>query len=295
MKRRDVTLGLGGFLLGSITPALEAAPRGGRIDRLAAIEHRAGGRLGAYVLDTGSGRGFGWRGDERFGMCSTFKLSLAALILREVDAGRLDPCEVLAYTRAELLPNSPVTGANAEMGGMDLLALAEAGQKTSDNLAANLLLRRLGGPAALTAFWRALGDKVSRLDRFETDLNFVSAREVRDTTSPRAIAHSAAKFLVGDALKPASRALLFQWMADTRTGAKRLRGGLPVGWRSGDKTGTGMADGMAAKINDIAILFPPGRAPRIAVAFYEPAGAVDVIRAQDEAVLADVGRIAASL
>ncbi|WP_225205399.1 class A beta-lactamase [Novosphingobium huizhouense] len=264
------------------------------VEMLGRLERAAGGRLGAYVLDTGSGLGFGWREDERFGMCSTFKLSLAALVLREVDAGRLPADERLVWSLLDVLPNSPVTGAASGPQGMTVVALAQAAQATSDNLAANLVMQRLGGPAAVTAFWRALGDTVSRLDRYEGAVNNVPPGEVRDTTSARAIATSLAQVLAGNVLAPASRDMLLRWMAETTTGLRRIRAGVPRDWRSGDKTGTGMAPGMESKINDIAILFPPGgRAPLLVAAFYEPAGAPQEIRAQDEAVLAAVGRIAA--
>lgn len=230
-------------------------------------------------------------------MCSTFKLSLAALTLREIDAGRLSGEEVLPYTALDLISHSPVTAAHAADGGMTVLALAECTQKTSDNLAANLLLQRLGGPGAVTAFWRSLGDPVSRLDRLEPEMNFVPVGEVRDTTSPQAIAHSVARFLTGDALTPSSRARLLSWMADTSTGLRRLRAGLPAGWSSGDKTGTAFAEDMPPKVNDIAFLRPPGGdgALWLVAAFYEPAdGAPDRLSAQ-EAVLAEVGALAAAV
>jgi beta-lactamase class A len=172
-----------------------------------------------------------------------------------------------------------------------VVALAQAAQQTSDNLAPNLVLRRLGGPGALTAFWRSLGDTVSRLDRTETALNLVPVGEVRDTTSARAITGSVAQFMAGPVLSPASRDMLLRWMAETTTGLKRIRARLPQDWRAGDKTGTGMTSGMESKINDIAVLFPPGRAPLVVTCFYEPTGAPQLVRAQDEAVLAAVGQI----
>lgn len=299
LDRRRFALGLAAL---SATPALAREKRRQALrplkpfhgqQALGRLERSAGGRLGAYVLDTGTGEGFGWREDERFGMCSTFMLSLAALVLREVDAGRLAGDERMMWSVLDLLPNSPVTGAASGPAGLSLVALAQAAQQTSDNLAANLLLKRLGGPGAVTAFWRSLGDEVSRLDRYETAMNVVPPGEVRDTTSARAIAASLARVLVGNVLAPASRDMLLRWMGETSTGLRRIRAGVPRDWRSGDKTGTFMAPGMDSKINDIAILFPPGgRAPLMVAAFYEPAGAPQDIRAVDEAVLAAVGQIA---
>lgn len=296
MDRRRFTLGLAAL---TASPAF-ARPKKPQppkpfhgIQMLGKLERAAGGRLGAYVLDTGTGQGFGWREDELFGMCSTFKLSLAALVLREVDGGRLRADERLVWSALDVLPNSPVTGAAAGPQGLSVVALAQAAQQTSDNLAANLVLRRLGGPGTLTAFWRSLGDTVSRLDRYETALNMVPVGEVRDTTSARAISGSVAQVVAGPVLLPASRDMLLRWMYETTTGLRRIRAGVPLDWRAGDKTGTGMTPGMESKINDIAVLFPPGRAPLVVTCFFEPTGGPQVIHPQDEAVLAAVGQIAA--
>lgn len=294
MHRRHFVLGLSASLATAPLHAREKAPpRYAGVTALEKLERQAGGRLGAFVFDPAGNRGYGWRVSERFAMCSTFKLSLAAMALREVDAGRLDPNAVLPYAALDILPNSPVTGAHAGKGGLAALALAQAAQETSDNLAANLLMARLGGPPALTAFWRSLNDTVSRLDRTETALNAVAPGDERDTTSPEAIARSVAQFTVGPVLTPSSRDRLLGWMAGTRTGMNRIRAGLPLGWRSGDKTGTAYIDGLPAKLNDIAVAFQPSGAPLVIAVFYEPAGDVQTGRPQDEAVLAAVGRIAA--
>lgn len=272
----------------------QAAPDVSRA--LAAIEKAAGGRLGAYIFDTATGQGFGWRQRERFGMCSTFKLSLAAFVLRESDVGRLSLEEMLRYTQADLLPVSPVTTANVDKGGLTIAALAEAAQLTSDNTAANLLLRRIGGPEVVTGFWRELGDPASRLDRIEPEMNLVPPGEERDTVVPEGIARSVAKIVTGDVLKPETRAKLEDWMARTATGARRIRAALPPGWHGGDKTGTFTHQTVASKYNDIAVLYPPaGRAPIVVAGFYEADGSYEDIRPEHEAVLARVGEVAVAL
>lgn len=296
IDRRHFTLGAGAALL--LPGCTEAKPpkpakRIGAVARLAAIERTAGGRLGAFVLDTASGQGEGWRAGDRFGMCSSFKLSLAALALREAAAGRAQLDEQLAYTRADLLSNSPETEKHVGEGRMSIAALAEAAQIFSDNCAANLLLKRFGGPAGLTRFWREIGDKETRLDRFEPELNRVPPGELRDTTTPEAMARGVARFLLGDVLAPADSDRLRDWMARTATGARRIRAGVPPDWRSGDKTGTASYKDLATRINDIAVLYPPnGRAPLIVTAFYETSGPTEKIKPEDEAVLKQVGEAA---
>jgi beta-lactamase class A len=261
---------------------------------LADLERSSGGRLGACLLDTGSGRSAGHRIDERFGMCSTFKLLLAAAILREADAGRLDLMTFVEYDKDDLVPHAPVTTKHLEHGGMSIGALAEAAQLTSDNVAANLLLGLLGGPAGFTAILRSMGDQVTRIDRVEPAMNLVPSGEQRDTSTPRALAHSAARIITGDLLSSASRDRLTHWMVATETGHKRIRAGLPADWRAGDKTGTGIAPVMANKHNDVAVAWPPGRAPLVIASFFEASGHFPKMRPEDDAVLAEVGRIAAA-
>jgi len=260
---------------------------------LAALEKKVSGRLGVAFLNTSNGAVVGHRLEERFGMCSTFKLPLAATILRKVDQGALSLDQWVAYSASDMVAHAPVTQANLAKGGMTVGALAEAAQTTSDNPAANLLLGLVGGPAGFTAMLREAGDSVTRLDRMEPHMNAVARRDPRDTTTPGAMAATLVRLLTSDWLTPNSRAMLIQWMVATETGTKRLRAGFPAQWRAGDKTGTGMAPGMMDKYNDIAIAWPPGRAPLIVTAFYEtPKSHGGKMRDQDQAVLAEVGRIA---
>ncbi len=262
-------------------------------DDLAALEARAGGRLGVALFDTASPRRWVHRSDERFGLCSTFKLPLAGAVLQALDQGRLRADARLPLRPEDRVQHMPTTEAWLARGWATPTALAQAAQLSSDNLAANVLLRSVGGPEAFTAWLRAQGDAVTRVDRYEPAMNRVAAGDERDTTSPAAFAGLVATLCTGAALKPARRALLVQWMRDTRTGQRRLRAGLPAAWRAGDKTGTGFGPGMPDRINDVAVFWPPGRAPWVLACFYEgPAQSSDWVRPQDEAVLAEVGRLA---
>jgi beta-lactamase class A len=289
------------FLITSVaTTALLASPiitaaATRRFDAAARIQalEPGPGRLGVCFLDTATGEYSGHRLDERFAMCSTFKLPLAAAFLREADRGRLDLDEMLAFSEADLLPWAPVTGPNLAKGAMSIGALAQAAQEVSDGVAANLLVRRLGGPAALTAKFREMGDTVTRLDRYEPDLGLVLSADLRDTTSPRAMAQLVGRITTGDILQPGSRERLLQWMENTKTGAARLRAGLPAEWRSGNKTGTGRTEGTTNKCNDVAITFPPGKTPIIIAAYFDSGEFTAQIEPRHEAVLAEVGRIAA--
>ena len=248
------------------------------------LEAKAQGRLGVHVVDTGSGQEFGYRSDELFMMLSSFKLLASALVLARVDRGEESLERRISYRKQDLVPWSPVTDAHADGDGLTLAQLCHATITTSDNTAANLILASFGGPEALTTFARQIGDNVTRLDRNEPDLNMRLGTNSLDTTSPRAMAMSMKKVLVGDVLAPSSRKLLREWLIANTTGGKRLKAGLPVGWTIGDKTGTNKSDA-----NDIGILFPPQRPPILVTAYLADSSASSQIK--DE-TLAEVGMLA---
>ena len=253
------------------------------------VEASANGTLGAAVLDTGTGRVWGHSDYARFPHLSSFKLSLAALVLHLDETGEVDADERLRWTRADLLDYAPFARERLEQGAT-LRELAEATQTLSDNTAANVLLRRLGGPERLTAYWRSLGDAASRLDRTEPELNNVPPGEIMDTTTPAAMARTLGTLLYGDALGEAARTTLKRWMAETRTGANRVRAGLPPDWPAGDKTGSSLWPGIASVYVDVGYVEPPGHAP-LTFATYFRAARQDVSIDKDaEAVLAEVGR-----
>jgi beta-lactamase class A len=260
----------------------------GAVATLAELQRRHGGRLGVAMLDTGTGRRVSQRGDERFLMCSTFKLLAVAAVLARVDAGKEKLDRRIVFGPDVLLDHAPVTRRHVGAPGMTIAALCEAAITLSDNTAANLLLASLGGPAAVTRFVRGLGDPVTRLDRIEPELNHGSPGDVRDTTTPNAMLDTLRRLLLGHALTAASRDLLLTWMRACTTGLDKLRAGMPADWQAGDKTGSG-AHGES---NDVAILWPPRRQPILVTAYYAGSSADSE---QRSAVLAAIGRIAASI
>jgi beta-lactamase class A len=231
--------------------------------RFEAIEKQTGGRLGVAGIDTGSGRRFSHRAQERFAMCSTFKVLAASAVLARVDHGKEDLARRVPFSASDVIDNSPITKDHATGDGMTLAELCAAALDYSDNTAANLLLGTLGGPAAVTAYARSLGDRVTRLDRNEPTLNEATPGDPRDTTMPAAMLANLHRLLLGKALSQASRAQLTNWMIGNKTGDARLRAGFPHDWHIGDKTGSG-DHGTA---NDIAIAWPPGRKPVLVVVY----------------------------
>jgi beta-lactamase class A len=281
MKRRDFLVAAGVWVAGC---RLAAA---GEEFAFANLENKVGGRVGVLAIDTGDEKQIWYRADERFAMCSTFKWLLAACVLEGVDRGEIDLEERLEYTEEDLLEYAPVARAHLARGALPVEALCAAAVSISDNTAANLLLERIGGPAALTAFLRRCGDEVTRLDRYEPELNTNIPGDPRDTTTPRAMAETMRTILLGNVLVDESRARLQQWLKETKTGLTRLRAGLPPDWVAGDKTGTGV-NGAA---NDVAIAWPPGRPPILIAAYLSDSSArPDVLNVAHEAIAATVTR-----
>lgn len=255
--------------------------------RLGKLEAAAKGTLGVHILDTATGKEYGYRSDELFMMLSTFKLMASAFVLHRADAGLDSLDRRIPYTKADLIDWSPVTEKHADGLGMTLAELCEAAITTSDNTAANLILSSFGGPDALTAFVGKLGDGTTRFDRTEPDLNVKSPDGLLDTTTPRAMAGNLQKVVLGNILSVSSRDQLQRWLLNNTTGGHRLRAGLPAGWRIGEKTGTNK---MGA--NDIGILWPPRRPPIVVAAYLNDSSAGLAVR---ESTLAAIGKLVAGI
>ncbi|MEU6802691.1 class A beta-lactamase [Streptomyces neyagawaensis] len=205
---------------------------------LGALEEQYGARLGVYAHNVRTGETIRHRADTLFPICSLFKTLAAAAVLRDLDRDGEVLARRIHYTAADLLENSDVTRDHLATG-MTVAELCDATIRHSDNTAGNLLLRELGGPTAITRFARSLGDPVTRLDRWETELNSAEPWRITDTTSPRAIGRTYARLVLGDALTRPDRALLTHWLLHNETSKTRLRAGLPSSWAVADKTGGG--------------------------------------------------------
>ena len=251
---------------------------------LAAYERETGGRIGLYAENLASGTKITWRAEERFVMCSTFKASLAAFVLARVDRGEDRLEDRIAYKPQDILDYAPVAKHNLPEGAMSVSDMCKATVELSDNTCANLLLARSGGPAALTAFWRATGDAVSRLDHNEPELNRSPPGDPNDTTTPAAMAGNLRRFVLGEVLSTSSRQHLTEWLVGCKTGNNRLRGGLPKDWKIGDKTGNNGKDASG----DIAIAWPKVGGPVLICAYTQGGSPTPP---QFEAIFAEVGRM----
>ncbi len=109
-------------------------------------------------------------------------LNLGAVLSR-IDAGQEQLGRRIHYSQNDLVEYSPVTEKHLT-DGMTVRELCSAAITMSDNTAANLLLTTIGGPKELTAFLHNMGDHVTRLDRWEPELNEAIPNDERDTKRP---------------------------------------------------------------------------------------------------------------
>jgi beta-lactamase class A len=274
-------------LVAAARPSFAAGTLQARLGaELPKLEKQSGGRLGVAVIDLATGEQAGHRASERFPMCSTFKMLASAAVLARVDAGKETLSRRVRYEKQDLVDNSPFTEKHLTEG-MTIEELCEASMIVSDNTAVNLMLETLGGPAGMTAYFRTLGDTVTRLDRIETMMSESKPGDPRDTTSPEAMAGNVRRLVLEDALSPASRQLLTGWLIANQTGDARLKAGLPAGWRAGEKTGSGGY----GTTNDVGIFWPPNRPPVIISAYLTQS---TLPRTGQNATLASVGRAVAA-
>lgn len=292
LTRRNLGLFSFGILSGTTAFAKTSASQNAKDDgklastKLAVLEAHGTGRLGVVAVDTGTGETISHRADERFPMCSTHKVLVGGAILSLVEAGKLKLEQMVPYGTADLLEYAPVTQKNLASGGMTVEALCEAAIRWSDNTADNLLLKLIGGPVGWTRYARSIGDTVSRLDRFEPELNTSIPGDPRDTSTPAAMNRTLATLLFGTVLGDAQRARLKGWMLDSDLTAKLLPAGVPSGWHVADKSGSG-ANGSR---NDVGILYPPRAAPIIISVFHTGSAAPQT---QRDSIIARCATIAA--
>ncbi|WP_200303944.1 class A beta-lactamase [Streptomyces adelaidensis] len=281
-RRAALALGAGAVFAvggpGGVARASGGGGAGGVSGRLRELEEEYAARLGVFAYDTATGRSVVHRADELFPMCSVFKTLAVGSVLRDLDRDGEYLAKRIHYTREYVTASgyAPVTGRDENVaGGMTVEELCAATVSHSDNGAANLLLRELGGPTSVTRFSRSLGDRTTRLDRWEPELNSAEPWRKTDTTSPRAVAKTYARLVLGRALADADRERLTAWLIANTTNVQRFRAGLPPGWTLADKTGGGAAYGVA---NDVGVVWPPGRPPLVLAVLstkHDPAGPTD--------------------
>ena len=271
MRRRHFLQGLAAlpFCLGSLglaaTGRAASAWEEERLgDQIKALELDSGGKLGISLRHPTRGLLYSLHGNERFPLCSTFKVILAGAVLARAVQDPALLARAVPVTDKDMVPYSPVTERHVG-GDMTVEALCAAAMTLSDNTAANLLLHLLGGPQAVRSFaWSTLKDPLFRLDRLEPDCNAFTPGDPRDTTTPDAMSASLDTLLFKDVLPAPQRDMLLHWMRTCRTGEARIRAGAPEGWQVGNRSGSGDY----GITNDVALLQPPQGEPLILALYY---------------------------
>jgi len=269
----------------------------------------------------------------RFPLQSVFKAFLAAAALAQVDAGRLRLGEPIVLTDEDLSPGEsqinaawprPPSGQRMTLPAVDLIALAV---QRSDNTAADTLMQRVGGPAAVTTWLQSKGLGNINISRYERQLQVEMAgmppfqpawidrrawqaarsaappetreaatahylADARDTATLPSTLDFLCRLALGQLLSAASTRLLLRLMTDSATGQERLRAGLPPEARLAHKTGTAPTDlGLTPATNDIGIVTLPNGRRFAAAAYLAGSTATEAVR---ERLIADAARLAVS-
>lgn len=287
MNRRALLVGAGALsVAGCQSETISAAAPAAAAERLVALdfgalEERFKGRMGFAFASEGV-RG-GWRENERFVYCSTFKMYLAAAMMIRAQSGLEDLSRAVPVTQADMISHAPITQ-KAVGRTLTLTELMKGTVEESDNPAANILIREMGGLDAMRQFYRDLDDSTTRVDRLEPEMNRLDGD--KDTILPSQSVRNIERLILSNTspLNAEMKRLLLEWMVATPTGQARLKAGVPQGWTVAHKTGTG-GYGPA---NDIGVLYPVEGAPITVAAYFH--GSDQSSADQREAAIAEATR-----
>lgn len=225
--------------------------------------------VGVAVLTSG-GESFAVNDTIGFAMLSTFKFPLAMAVLHQLDERGTPLDTALLITKADLLPDtySPLRDSCPEGNfRLPVRRLIEYAITLSDNNACDILLRFIGGPAALQQYIRNLGIPGIAIAADEALMHRSPENVYLNHARPSSAALLIDRFLQGNLLSPAHQQFLKNTMIATSTGTDKLRGMLPSSAVVGHKTGSSdRIHGMKIADNDIGfVLLPDGTHYSIAV------------------------------
>lgn len=284
-----------------VSPAMQAVQNG--LDaRIRSIGQQFQGDVGIAVKDLQTGYTTHYDGASHFPQQSVSKFWVALAALDKADRGELNLHAPVTVRRSDLtLFNQPIAQLVGSNGYTTTLQnLMQRALQQSDNTANDFLLWRTGGPDAVRAFLErngisgirfGPGERVmqSRIAGMEWKSSYVgqafyaarnavpaSIRRAAferyvsdpvDGATPLGMVEALAKLKRGELLSRASTDRVLQIMSNTRTGPRRLKGGLAPGWSLAHKTGTGQVLGsVQSGYNDIGIVTAPdGRSYAVAV------------------------------
>jgi beta-lactamase class A len=256
--------------------------------------------MGVAAIHIESGRRIAVKASERFPMASTYKLPIAIHLLSLVDEGKVQLEHIIKIEPKDIRPGGVPLSDKFNFGNsaVSVRDLLEMMLTVSDNTASDLILRLAGGPQAVTARMRSLGIEDMSIDRptiehvfdmfglplppesewgpgrYVNVLTSVAAdkqraaaehyaRDLRDTSTPDAMASLLVHFYRNNLLKPETTKLLLGMMRRCQTGDARLKGLLPAGTDVAHKTGTAMGI-----INDVGVITLPNGAGHIAIVVF---------------------------
>lgn len=235
------------------------------------ITRQTEGKIGmaAEVVETGAHLEF--HPSDRFPMQSVYKFPIAMAALQQVDQGKLRLDQQIRVEKSDLIggrQRSPIRDMHPDGGfNMSLRDLLRYAVSESDGSASDVLLRVIGGPSTVQAMLKRLGVQGIKVVDTEKSIGGDNQVQYRNWAQPEQMVRLLKLFQQGQGLTKSSRALLLQWMTETETGLKRLKGNLPPGTVVAHKTGTSnTVNGITAATNDVGLVtLPNGHHLAIAV------------------------------
>jgi beta-lactamase class A len=247
-------------------PACQTAQLAANVQQIAAITK---GPVGAAFELLGTTESAFIEGQRHFPMQSVYKFPIAILVLRQVDAGKLNLDQRVTVKPADFIFDREFTiqrqyPKGAELSLRELLRYMIS---ESDGTACDVLLRLIGGPEKATQGLRELGVENIVIARYEKEMAEKPPVSYENWTTPETAIQLLKMFQEGNVLAKASHDLLLDLMIHSRPGPKRIKGLLPPGTIVAHKTGTSATiNGLTSATNDIGIItLPDSRQLTIAV------------------------------
>ncbi|QIV94463.1 class A beta-lactamase [Allofrancisella frigidaquae] len=232
-------------------------------NQIAKLETGYGGKIGIYLIDYNNKSHFGYNENFYFPICSVYKFLVVGAVLKESMETPNLLNKKIKINENDIIGYTPITSKNIDKK----LTIAELSKATmlSDNTAANLLIKKLGGLKNLNKFIQSLGDRDTIITADEPAINNVNLRDNLNKTTPRIIAKDLNKVAFDKKiLNKKNQSLFKKWLQENDTGKNRIAFNIPEEWKIGDKTGTCEY----GTTNDVAIIWPKNKKPIIISIFY---------------------------
>lgn len=282
MKNLLLIFGLFFIFSCSTKPSLE--------DKIKAVLEDKKAKVGVAILDFQDGSITEFNGNDSFPLQSVFKFHIAAKVLDLVDKDSWQLDSSIAIKASEITENiySPLREEHGIKDmNMRLDSLIYYMVSMSDNVSCDVLLRRIGGPEAVNSYFKEVGISGTQIQINEEEMQKEWEPQFKNVATPLSVLQTLHKFYLREYLSGTSHDFLWAMMENSKTGAKRIKAGVPKGSSVVHKTGSGGRNdkGISSATNDAAIITLPNGNKYILVVFVGESSETDEV---NEKIIADI-------